>query len=889
MTDGTNVSYAVNVGDDASSVISGLYNDALSKGYSIVHIGANDLVIVKTGVSLALCIIESGFGYVYFSNSSVSAYDWLGSHGFGLVYFDEKGKTNGVVYTSGFSINSSSYNESVGEARKPSIDAFIYHQPPSWAAYFHWVRTKDLKKTAFIQWISDRTFKDNTALAGITKYAYISIESLNSFIDKNKGTPLKYGFSSGDRITFIKRYNSDSTTASLYGNSKDFEIISSEINPTINGQVKTGQFVKIVLPATDGSFDFGDGFYNYFIEIYTPAQSVENGLDIYYEYGERYKIGNPGLVSRFHQGMLQSQSSDYSLPATYRFVKGDYYIKNRSIQTGNVFTYKIAAGSGEADRVLIGATFVSQTYDDSNITTQSVPLTGLTPAFNPGSDGRWLMKAVTWVNIKVKGTIYIQFNTAKPGDFWQIFLQNRFGELFFLVPPFDAGEAKVYTFTIDSEITLEDDRFFLEASSIGFGSRPVGFLTSELTFTIDRTIPQVMIDPNFSDYFPSAVNSNGRGWIYDENANQITYPDMYRWSLDYQQDTSINRTCRFYPKNFDTVDRSNGAIMKMSTLDRKLIFFQERKIGYTGVYQKFISDGGGSNQLITTDSIITQNNLQYYAGEIGVGNQPTSVVKSDYVFYGVDPVKNIIWRLSRDGITDLTETYKVKSWAFQNIPKYLNPGNYPFGGKQKILGTYNTRSNNVGEYLLLAQGAASAGETFAFEERHNSFTSLYDVDCDCIVCAENVLYFFRNGVMWKQNTLPSGYNVFFNTQYTATLLIPFNDRMTDKKVFMALAYQAKSPWGSNTAADIQTDTINSQTNLVQQSKIMVQDYNVLEAPNVYAAFNRDLNSMSNAAVALWEGDYLVGHYILVRLRHSSNGANYIFAPYVVYSNDPRNY
>lgn len=889
MMDATDLSYTLNSGDDAAAVIEGLRTDALSKGYAVISVGANDLVVERAGTSLARSFIASSYDYVVLFNSALASYDWLGSHGWGLVYLDEDGKTEGVVYTEGFSVNSDSYSESGGFANKPLFNASIYHVPPSWAYYYHWVRTKDLKKSFFIQWISDRTFKDNNATAGATRYAYISIESLNSFIAKNQGTPLKYGFSSGDRITFIKRYNSDNSTANIYGNSKDYEIISSELNPTINGQIKTGQFIKIILPNTDGNFDFGDGFGNYFIELYTPAQSVENGLDIYHEYGERYKIGNPTSGNRFHQGMLQNQADNYSLPATFQFINGDFYSKIRSIQTGNVFTYKIAAGSGSADRVLIGATFVSQTYDDANITTRSVPLTGLTPAFNPGSDGRWLMSAVTWANFKVKGTIYIQFTTAKPGDFWQIFLQNRFGELIFLVPPFDAGEAKVYTFTIDSEITLENDRFFLEASSIGFGSRPLGFLTSELTFTVDRTIPQVMIDPNFSDYFPSAINSNGRGWVFDENANQITYPDMYRWSLDYQQDTSINMTCRFYPINFDTVVRSNGAIMKMATLDKELIFFQERKIGHTGVYEKAVSQGVGSNILTTTDSIITANNVRYYAGEIGVGNQPTSVVGSDYVFYGVDPVKNIVWRLSRDGVTDLTETYKVKTWAFQNVPKYLNPGNYPFGGKQKILGTYNLRSNNVGEYLLLAQGAASAGETFAFEERHNSFTSLYDIDCDSIVCAENILYFFKNGVLWKQNTLSSGYNVFFNVQYTASLLIPFNDRMTDKKVFMALAYQSKSPWNSNTAGDVQTDTINSQTNLAQQSKVMVQDYNVLEAPNMYAAFNRDSNSMSNTALALWEGDYLVGHYILVRLRHSSNGPNYIFAPYIVYSNDPRNY
>lgn len=887
MTDGTDVSYTANNGDDAAAIIEGLRVNAISKGYNVISAGANDLVIEKVGISLARSFITSTYAYVGLVNSSLYAYDWLGSHGWGLVYFDQKGRTNGVVYARGFSVNSVSYSESDGFAQKPSFNATIYHAPPNWAYYYQWVRTKDLKKSKFIQWISDRTFKDNSSAGGVARYAYLSIESLNSFIAQNPGTPLIYGFTAGDRITFIKRYNPDNSTASLYGNSKDFEVISSVVNPTINGQVKTGQFVKILLPTTDGSFDFGDGFGNYFIEIYTPAQSVANGLDVYYEYGERYSIGNPTTSNRFHQGMTQNQVPNTTTPATFTFINGDFYIKTRSIQTGNVFTFNVTAGSGEADRVLIGMNFVGQTYDDPNITAQSVPLTGITGSFNPGSDTRWILRAITWTNFKIKGTIYIQFPTAKPGDFWQIFLQNRYGEITFIVPPFDAGEAKVYTFVIDDEITLEDDRTFLQASSIGFGSRPIAFLASELTFTIDRTIPQAMIDPNFSDYFPSAVNSNGRTFVYEPDAAQVVYPNMYRWSLSYQTNTNINQTCRFYPLNFDETDRRHGAIRKMAQLQSELIFFLERKIGHTGVYQRFITDNEGNNQMVTTNSIITQNNIQYYNGEIGVGNQPTSVVQSDFVFYGVDTFKNVIWRLSRDGVTDLSELYKVKSWASTNLPRYLSPGSYPFGGSQKVLGTFNLRPDNIGEYLLLAQGAATSGETFAFEERYNSFYGRLPIDCDAILCAENMLYMFKNGKLWKRSTTPTKNNL-FGVQFEPNILIPFNDNMAIKKVFMAFAYQAQNVWGSNTAGDIETDTINSQTALRQQSRIMVEDYDTLEKPNTYASFNRDINSMSSASVALWEGAFLNGHYILIRLRSSSTGDNYLFSPYITYSLDPSN-
>jgi hypothetical protein len=744
-------------------------------------------------------------------------------------------------------------------------------------------------------------------LAGLVKYAYVSIESLNAFVKANPGSPLGYGFSSGDRIRFMKRFNPDNSTANLYGNTKDFEIVASLTNPMINGEVKSGQFIKIILPTTDGSFDFGSGFPNYLIELYTPSQSVANGLNIYFEYGEEYAIGNPTASNRFHQGMLQNQTSDYATPATYEFFKGDYYIKLRSVQTGNVFIWNVqvagittAGASGQPARALIPLTFVSATYVDSNITTQSVAIANI-PSINFNTDSRWFLGVTANTTFRVSGSISINFPVDRAGDFWTIYATNRFGDVYTLVPPFDASTAGTYTFNItevlyngviSNSITLENDHLFLVASSgPGFGSgRQISFLASTITFTIDHVISQKMIDQNFSDYFASAVNSNGRYFLFEENENQVTYPVMYRWGLSYQTNTNINKTNRFFPANFDEVDRSKGAIMKMGVLDRELIFFQERKIGHTGIYQKFITDSGGNTSLITTDSIITSNNVQYYKGDVGCSNQPTSVVQSEYVFYGVDVIKNIIWRLSRDGITDLTELYKVKSWASANLPKYLNPGTYAFGGSQKVLGTFNLRPDNVGELLLLAQGTVSvAGETFAFEEKYNSFTSKIDIDCDAIVSAENVLYAFKNGVLWKESTA-NAYAVFFNTQYAASIMLVFNDSEPVKKLFNTIGFQSnQSGWAAPTKGDVKTNTVNSQTFLQQESLIMQQDFDALENPNRFAAFNRDQNSKSDAILALWEGDYVCGNYIIVKLSITYNGFSYLYAPFVTWKADPRNF
>lgn len=863
-TDGTDISYTVQSGDDAAAVIEGLRLDAISNGFTIISVGANDLYIFKTNTSLARTYITSNYITNSLFNSSFFAYDWSSKYGFGLVYFDEKGRTNGVVFTDGFSIQTIPYSENNSGGDITLLQASIYHRPPDWAYYYQWVRTKNLSKQAFVQWISDRTFKDNVAVNGLIRYAYISIESLNSFKANNPGSPLGYTFLAGDRIRFFKLYNNDGTTGQLYGDLVDYEIVASPTNPTINGIERTGQFVKIVLPATDGTFDFGSGFDNYFIELYTPAQPVANDLNLYYEFGERYAIAEPTLSTRFHQGMLQNQTNDLVTPATFEFVKGDDYIRLRAIQTGNIYTFAVASGGtgGSIDTILIGLNFQGSTYNDLNITAQSCPYVPLTGSFNPGADSRWHLRAVTATTFRIKGTITMTFTDANAGDSWRVYTENRFGDQMNVVDTFDASNASTYSFDIDSTITLEDDRIFLIAASNVSRARTVTFSATNITYTIDHVISQKCIDPNFSDYYASAVNSNGRAFVYDPNANQVTYPVMYRWSLAYQTNTNINQTNRFYDNNFDEVDRSWGALKRMMVWDRILTFFQERKCGRTGIYSKFITDNAGQNQLVTTNVIITENNVQYYAGDFGVGNQADSIIQSGFVYYFVDPIKSKQLRLSRDGITDLSETYKTQTWASQNISKYLSSYNYTFGGTSRITGTFNIRKDNVGEYLCVLQPGvfgdeSISGQTMGFDETKNSFTSIYSFAPECIICAENTLYSFRNGIMYIHDQTSAGtMNRFYGVSYDSFIKRVFSAGLIEKKSWISLTEVSNQIWD---CPEIYTNTI-SYGSTPQQSNLVTGDFENFES-NYSASFWGDTNSIDGIL-----GDVLKGNLIVIKFR-----------------------
>jgi len=219
--------------------------------------------------------------------------------------------------------------------------------------------------------------------------------------------------------------------------------------------------------------------------------------------------------------------------------------------------------------------------------------------------------------------------------------------------------------------------------------------------------------PNYNDYYPSAVNSNGRAWAIDENAQAaankrysgVEYynPTISRWGGSYQQGTTINNLNIFRPADFDEIDRSKGAIQRFMVEDRLLYVYQQRAVGVYGVYAKFIQDNAGTDVLTTTNKIITDNNIRYLQGQYGLGDQPTSLVRSKSSHYFVDPVRGYQVRRSGDGLTPISELYKGQFYIRNLLIPYSNDYRLPEYVKSKILGTYNFFDE---EYICALQGGS---------------------------------------------------------------------------------------------------------------------------------------------------------------------------------------
>ncbi len=205
-----------------------------------------------------------------------------------------------------------------------------------------------------------------------------------------------------------------------------------------------------------------------------------------------------------------------------------------------------------------------------------------------------------------------------------------------------------------------------------------------------------VMDANFSDFFASAVNDNGRPQVIEANAIQAFFPAMVRFGQSYQVDTTVNQINRFYFANLDEYDRSNGDIRKMFIEGRNLFVFQNFDIGVVPVLTQVVKDSANNPLQANSDQLL--NKIQYpYKGKYGIGNIPESFAYGKGAKYGIDNNKGVAWRLSQDGLTPLSVVFQCNNFFVTKTQAYNSSYNVglPALGNPTIYGVFNEYNNHV--------------------------------------------------------------------------------------------------------------------------------------------------------------------------------------------------
>ena len=266
---------------------------------------------------------------------------------FGLVYYDEWGRSGGVCTADNMTVRIPFYGETANAYFGQSIQWEIYHPAPSWATHYQWVRTKGTLFGRYTQIACDgaeyvQSYDPNTDTYTYVNYGGPATEvhlDFQTISNTNKVSPsvrLGYEYVPGDRVRLVRF--ADGTHPTEYYNAK------------LQGQI--GDKIVMEYDTSWPEIKPGD-----LLEIYTPAPNTDTETRIYYECSQVYSIagGTPPLTplnvfyNARHNGAITNQFGQS--PATGQFPIGNVYVRQRKfmIEEGQTQIYSSVEDSNWSD------------------------------------------------------------------------------------------------------------------------------------------------------------------------------------------------------------------------------------------------------------------------------------------------------------------------------------------------------------------------------------------------------------------------------------------------------------------------------------------------------------------------------------------------------------
>ena len=245
--------------------------------------------------------------------------------------------------------------------------------------------------------------------------------------------------------------------------------------------------------------------------------------------------------------------------------------------------------------------------------------------------------------------------------------------------------------------------------------------------------------------------------------------------------SSVNELNQFIAGIKSTKDLNPvyGGIQKLYARDTDLVALCEDKCFKILANKDALFNADGNPNLTATDRVLGQS--VPFSGEFGISKNPESFASYGFRSYFSDKSRGAIIRLSRDGITQISDA--GMSDFFEDKFK---------SHSGEIIGSYD---ENSGGYNI----TFTSDESICFKEGVNGWTTRLTFTPEAAISLNNEYYTFKDGEMWKHSN--ASRSNFYGTQSNSTITPIFNDAPTSIKNFKTLSYEGDAGW----VADVLTD------------------------------------------------------------------------------------
>ena len=290
-----------------------------------------------------------------------------------------------------------------------------------------------------------------------------------------------------------------------------------------------------------------------------------------------------------------------------------------------------------------------------------------------------------------------------------------------------------------------------------------------------------------------------KAYIVEDNDAQQRRKNSLIYSGVFNSRTGVNQSNQFSTAEETTrsVDPAGGSIQKLYAEDTNLIIFQEDKVNRALIDKDAIYSAEGS--AITTTANLVIGQIVAYAGEYGISTNPESFAVYGYQKYFADRNRNAVLRLSRDGITEISN-YGMIDFFRDKLSLVGTTG--------KIIGSYDIYNKN---YIISLQEANNNNyNTLGFEEATNGWISFYDYNPSSGFSSQGQFFTTNGTSVWKHYSTAVNRSNFYGTDNKSSVKLILNPDPTRVKTFKTIDYEGTSGWEviSLISDDTGTDFVN---------------------------------------------------------------------------------
>ena len=362
------------------------------------------------------------------------------------------------------------------------------------------------------------------------------------------------------------------------------------------------------------------------------------------------------------------------------------------------------------------------------------------------------------------------------------------------------------------------------------------------------------------DYNGKSVDYGVRAHITDESYEEETRENTLIYSGIYNSRTGVNNTNQFPIDKPITlsVDIQQGSIQKLFAEDQVLNIFQEEKVRYVPINKDIIYTAEGVP--LTTSTNVFLGDVVSYGTNYGIGKNPESFTYYAGRKYFVDKPKGAVLRLSRDGITEISN-YGMRTYFRDNL-----------SDATEIHTVWDIYDKNLTLTAIRPQNSF----TVAFDESVNGWTSFYSYIPQGFSGSLDGKFYTFSGNNLYEHYATNNYNNFYGTDYNSTVDFIFNEQPSASKNFNTINYEGSDTWNitnietdTDSAEDIASFDIGNQDFIISAFKRIHNKY--------YSNLFNDTTESVNEVVFGDEVSGIKGFFAKMKIQTSSTDYKELFS------------